>query len=98
METEQGPAPRGRPPGHSGAREREARILELLGEHPEGMTRNAIADATGEAPQKVWLALDRLRDQGLVRTCAPVQVTEDVDGQPRSRGRQLTWSLGEECQ
>lgn len=102
METEQeqvtaADRPRGRPAGHSGAREREEKILAQLGDHPKGLTRNALVELTEEDPAKVWLALDRLRKAGQVRTCAPVAVVAEVDGKTVRRGRQLTWSLGEQC-
>jgi hypothetical protein len=93
---------RGRPAGHSGAREREDRILDLLKANPHGLTRNTLVDllggdVTGNTKQKVWLALDRLRDQGQVRTCAPVQVVAQVNGRTVKRGRQAIWALGPQC-
>jgi hypothetical protein len=92
-----GESTRGRPPGHSGAREREERILEELGKHPQGLTRNTLAAHLKEDPAKVWLALDRLRTAGKVRTCAPVPVVAQVDGRSVKRGRQVIWALGEQC-
>ena len=43
-------------------------------------TRSGIAEAFGLPPVKVWLCLDRLRREGLVRTCA------------RTEGPGLLWS------
>lgn len=100
MMTEDSPStekPRGRPPGHSGARKREDSILAALEQHPEGLTRNALAQSLGEPTMKVWLALDRLRNRGLVRTCAPVPVVSEVEGRTVRQGRQVIWSLGEQC-
>lgn len=91
------PLPRGRPSGHSGAAERDARVLELLEENPGGLTRNAIAEALDESVSKVWLALDRLRKAELARTCAPVPVTEEVGGQVKRRGSQVLWAAGAQC-
>lgn len=99
METENGAAerPRGRPAGHSGAKEREDAIVAQLEQHPDGMTRNTLAEILDEDPTRVWLALDRLRNAGRVRTCAPVQVVAEVGGRTVKRGRQVVWSLGPQC-
>lgn len=59
--------PRGRPRPQETI-ERDAAILELL--QSEGaMTRNQLSERTGVDKVKVYLALDRLRTRGLVRTC-----------------------------
>ena len=58
--------PRGRPRGHSGAAERERKILDVL--HTRGpLTRNDIAGALGEENLSlVYLALSRMRERGQV--------------------------------
>lgn len=58
---------------------RDAAVLELLRSRG-ALSRNQIAEALGEEKVKVWLALDRLRRDGLVRTCA------------RTSGSGLLWS------
>lgn len=101
MDTDNPPVsgrPRGRPVGHSGAREREDAIVALLEQHPGGLTRNALATSLKEDRNLVWLALDRLRNAGKVRTCAPIQVVGKVDGKVVQKlGRQVVWSLGPQC-
>lgn len=47
--------------------ERDRKILGLLKANPDGMARNAIAEEMGLEPVKTWLALDRLRGQGLAK-------------------------------
>lgn len=48
---------------------RDEAVLALLRSRG-ALSRNRIAEELGEEKVKVWLALDRLRRDGLVRTCA----------------------------
>lgn len=48
---------------------RDEAVLALLRSRG-ALSRNRIAEALGEEKVKVWLALDRLRRDGLVRICA----------------------------
>ena len=59
--------PRGRPRPQETI-DRDNRILEHLRANG-AQTRNALADALNEPRTKVWLSLDRLRKDGLVRKC-----------------------------
>lgn len=60
--------PRGRPrPPHT--IERDGKILAALKENGP-QSRNALCEALGLDKTIAYLALDRLRRQGLVRTCA----------------------------
>ena len=68
--------PRGRPRPQETI-ERDARILKYLTENGP-QTRNTLADALGEAPSKVWLALNRLRTQGQVRICTSAAKGSDM--------------------
>lgn len=63
--------PRGRPRPQETI-ERDNKIMELLRERGP-LTRNALAEALDTPPVKIWLALDRLRKAGLVRTCDQAQ-------------------------
>lgn len=59
--------PRGRPRPPETI-QRDAMILKLLTDlGPQ--TRNAIAEGLGIEKVKVYLSLDRLRREGLIRTC-----------------------------
>lgn len=77
--TQPPPARRGRPPeSFPEVRERDAAVLALLVEKGP-MTRNAIAEALGGVKVTlVWNSLDRLRDAGLLRTCASKRRTEII--------------------
>lgn len=59
--------------------DRDAAVLAHLKAHGP-LTRSDIAEVFGLPPVKVWLCLDRLRREGLVRTCA------------RTEGPGLLWS------
>jgi predicted ArsR family transcriptional regulator len=59
--------------------DRDAAVLAHLRANGP-LTRGQIADVFGLPPVKVWLCLDRLRREGLVRTCA------------RTGGPGLLWS------
>jgi hypothetical protein len=90
METADRPA-RGRPRGHSGSAEREAQVLALLEQHPEGLRRNdivALMDPQGREdarfPGRVWWSLKRLRDEGRIKPCTP----------KAGQGRQWLWTTG----
>ena len=61
--------PRGRPRPEETIR-RDQAVLAALREHGP-QTRNALADRLAEGKSKVWLSLDRLRRDGLVRLCGP---------------------------
>ncbi len=57
--------PRGRPrPAET--IERDEKVLALLRRNPDGLTRNAIAEALDVNTSVTWLALDRLRRAGAV--------------------------------
>lgn len=60
--------PRGRPRPQETI-ERDRKILKVLRDSGP-RSRNQLAEELGEEKVKVWLALDRLRRDGLVRTCA----------------------------
>lgn len=47
--------------------ERDRKILAMLRASPDGLSRNAIAEEMGLEPVKTWLALNRLRQQGLAK-------------------------------
>ncbi|MGY5634168.1 helix-turn-helix domain-containing protein [Streptomyces sp. UC1A3] len=47
--------------------ERDAAILRLLKENPDGMARNDIAEAMGLNKSRTYLSLDRLRRDGLAK-------------------------------
>lgn len=91
--------PQGRPPGHSGAAERDEAVFALLAASGEaGMTRNAVLEALrdgsrtreerdGHTKSRVYWALKRLRQADRIRTCAP----------PKGKGRELVWSVGPSC-
>lgn len=59
--------PRGRPRPAETV-QRDQAVLELL-RHDGAQTRNQIAEKLGAEKVKVYLSLDRLRREGLVRTC-----------------------------
>lgn len=61
--------PRGRPRPEETIRRDKAVLASLKQHGPQ--TRNALADRLGEGKSKVWLSLDRLRRDGLVRLCGP---------------------------
>lgn len=65
--------PRGRPRPDETV-QRDETILKVLREHGP-QSRNSLADLIGmdEDRTKVYLSLRRLRDQGLVRICAPCE-------------------------
>jgi uncharacterized membrane protein len=68
--------PRGRPRPQETI-ERDNKILKYLRENG-ARTRNDLAEVLGEERSKVWLALDRLRSQGLVRMCASASPGPDM--------------------
>lgn len=68
--------PRGRPRPQETI-DRDARVLKYLTDHG-ATSRNALADALGEDRSKTWLALDRLRQAGLVRICASAGEGSDM--------------------
>lgn len=96
---EQEVRPQGRPPGHSGAGERDAAVLKLLEAHEgPGLTRNQVMEqlkaqaaskreAEGYTKSRVYWSLMRLRKLEKVRTCAPL----------RGQGREMIWSAGTQC-
>lgn len=47
--------------------ERDAAILRMLKENPDGMARNDIAEAMGLNKSRTYLSLDRLRRDGLAK-------------------------------
>ena len=59
--------------------ERDRAILDLLKDHPDGLTRNAIAEAMGIEKVKAYLSLDRLRKQGLAEKTKPETSNADRD-------------------
>lgn len=61
--------PRGRPRPQETI-DRDARVLASLRQDGP-QTRNALADRLAEPKSKIWLSLDRLRRDGLVRLCGP---------------------------
>lgn len=70
--------PRGRPrPDETIARDQE--ILNVLRDHGP-QSRNSLADLIGmdEDRTKVYLSLRRLREQGMVRICAPCEKGSDL--------------------
>lgn len=68
---------RGRPHGHSGAAERDEAVLALLLAHGP-QTRNQLAERMDEKTSLVWLSLNRLRNDGRIRTCAGGLRTEII--------------------
>jgi uncharacterized membrane protein len=75
--TEQRPA-RGRPrPAET--IERDATILRLLRENPDGLLRNDIAERMGLNKSRTYLSLDRLRRQGLAEKVSPEGSNADKD-------------------
>lgn len=74
--------PRGRPRPQETI-DRDARILKYLRTHGP-QSRNALAKALDEPKSKVWLALNRLRNDGLVSTCRPAEKT----------GADVMWTAG----
>lgn len=50
--------------------DRDRAVLKYLTEHGSA-SRNEVADALGQEKSKIWLSLDRLRRDGLVRLCGP---------------------------
>jgi predicted transcriptional regulator len=59
--------PRGRPRPQETI-DRDRKILERLrAQGPQ--TRNALAEDLGENKSRVWLSLNRLRNDGLIRKC-----------------------------
>lgn len=61
--------PRGRPRPQETI-DRDRRVLaSLRAQGPQ--TRNQLADRLGEGRSRIWLSLDRLRRDGLVKLCGP---------------------------
>jgi transposase len=75
--TEQRPQ-RGRPRPAETIR-RDETILQLLRDHPDGLERNAIAEAMNLNKSKTYLSLDRLRRQGLAEKTSPEGSDADKD-------------------
>jgi uncharacterized membrane protein len=59
--------------------ERDRKILELLRDHPDGLARNDIAEMMNLDRIKTWLALDRLRKEGLADKTNPEGSRADKD-------------------
>lgn len=93
--------PRGRPRPQETI-DRDIRILKHL--RSEGArTRNQLAEDLGLSKTKTYLALDRLRRQGLVRTCTtpakpvpedvvPVESVNGDEGPKRELRKDIVWS------
>lgn len=59
--------------------ERDAKILDMLREHPDGLLRNDIAEDMGLNKSKTYLSLDRLRRRGLAEKVSPENSQADKD-------------------
>jgi hypothetical protein len=58
---------------------RDDTILSLLQDHPDGLTRNAIAEAMNLNKSRTYLSLDRLRRRGLAEKTSPEGSDADKD-------------------
>lgn len=70
--------PRGRPRPAETV-ERDAKILAMLRENPDGLLRNDIAEEMGLNKSKTYLSLDRLRRRGLAEKVSPENSQADKD-------------------
>jgi DNA-binding Lrp family transcriptional regulator len=59
--------------------ERDRRILEMLRDNPDGLTRNQIAEEMGLNTSRAYLALDRLRRDGKATKVSPETSQADKD-------------------
>lgn len=93
--------PRGRPRPQETI-ERDFKILEYL-KSSGPKTRNQLAEDLDLSKTKTYLALDRLRRQGLVRTCTtpakpapedvvPVESVNGDEGPKRELRKDIVWS------
>lgn len=75
--TEQRPR-RGRPRPEETVR-RDETILQLLKDHPDGLSRNDLAELMNLNTSKTWLSLNRLRNDGLADKVNPEGSQADKD-------------------
>lgn len=58
---------------------RDRAVLRLLLDHPDGLTRNTVAEAMDLNKSKTYLSLDRLRRRGLADKDSPEGSNADKD-------------------